>query len=487
MSTSSEELRENADETTVLLLEQNKVIAPQIYKLDEALYIIRKAVPVFFASSLQYVFSVASVFTLGHKGYLELAALSLGSMFASVTGISIFYGAISALDTLCPQGYTSGNPKMVGVYLQRAIIIILLGFIPVSFIWWESGTILVYLGQDEETSAYAQKFLRWSILGAPATFIFWCVEKFLQGQGIMHATSYVLIIISPISIVLNYALVWWEPIALGFIGAPIAINISNWLMLIFSILYIKYINGHQAWGGWTRTCLDDWSSFMRLAIPGILTACADWWIYELIALASGYFGSISLAAHRLVLTIVLLFFQLPRSISVATSNRVGNLLGEGLISKAKITVNISLILAFISATCSATGILIFRDSLGYLFTNKEEVIKLTATILPLCALFQPSDAIGIIGGGILRGQGRQKVISIIYLSAYYKFALPVGLLLAFKFNFELVGLWSGVTGGSILMGIGIFTAVITTNWEWEVEECKRRIKVDSLEDEVLEV
>lgn len=123
----------------------------------------------------------------------------------------------------------------------------------------------------------------------------------------------------------------------------------------------------------------------------------------------------------------------------------------------------------------------------YLFTNKEEVIKLTATILPLCALFQLSDAMGIIGGGILRGQGRQKTISLIYLSAYYKFALPVGLLLAFKFNFGLIGLWSGVTGGSMLMGIGIFIAVITTNWEWEVEECKRRVKVDSLEDEVLEV
>ncbi|GES81982.1 MATE efflux family protein [Rhizophagus clarus] len=443
MSTSNEELRENANETTVLLPVQNNVITPQTRNLDEALYIFQKAVPVFFASFLQYIFSVASVFTLGHMGYVELAALSLSSMFASVTGISIIYGATSALDTLCPQGYTSGNPKMVGVYLQRAIIIIILGFIPISFIWWESGIILVYLGQDEEASAYAQKFLRWSILGAPATFIFWCVEKFLQGQGIMQATSYVLIIISPISIILNYALVWWEPIALGFIGAPIATNISNWLMLILSILYIKYIDGHQAWGGWTRACLDDWSSFTRLAIPGILTACADWWIYESIALASGYFGSISLAAHRLQLQI--------------------------------------------GATCSATGILIFRDSLGYLFTDKEEVIKLTATILPLCALFQISDATGIIGGGILRGQGRQKTISIIYLSAYYKFALPVGLLLAFKFNYELFGLWSGVTGGSILMGIGIFTAVITTNWEWEVEECKRRIKVDSLEDEILEV
>ena len=124
----------------------------------------------------------------------------------------------------------------------------------------------------------------------------------------MQATSYVLLIVSPFSIILNYVLVLWEPMALGFIGAPIATNISNWLTLILSIFYVKYFDGYQAWGGWTRACLDDWSSFTRLAIPGILTACADWWIFELIALASGYFGNVSLAAHRLVLTISLLFF-----------------------------------------------------------------------------------------------------------------------------------------------------------------------------------
>jgi ABC-type enterochelin transport system permease subunit len=66
MLISSEELRENTNETTVLLTGQNNVITPQIRNLDEALYIFQKAVPVFFASSLQYIFSVASVFTLGH-------------------------------------------------------------------------------------------------------------------------------------------------------------------------------------------------------------------------------------------------------------------------------------------------------------------------------------------------------------------------------------------------------------------------------------
>ena len=70
MSTSNEVQQENANEITVLLPRQNNVITPQIsqnHNLDEALYIFQKAVPVFFALFLQYVFSVASVFTLGHK------------------------------------------------------------------------------------------------------------------------------------------------------------------------------------------------------------------------------------------------------------------------------------------------------------------------------------------------------------------------------------------------------------------------------------
>ncbi|CAG8505765.1 3321_t:CDS:2 [Funneliformis mosseae] len=481
------------NETTALLPNIDNVIASHVslneprlpFNLNEAFYILQKSFPIWLATFLQYTFTIISVLTLGHIGPVELAALALGSMYASVSGISIFYGATTALDTLCPQGYTSGNPKMVGVYLQRAIIIILLGFIPISLVWWESGAILVYLGQNEELSAYAQVYLRWSILGAPPIFIFWCVEKFLQAQGIMQATSFVLIIVSPLNILLNYALIWWDKIALGFIGAPIATNISNWLMLILSILYIKYIDGHQAWGGWTRACLYDWSSFMRLAIPGILTSCADWWIYELIALASGYIGNVPLAAHRLVLTIALLFFQLPRSISLATSNRVGNFLGAGLAKKAKITAETSLILALMSAICTSMGIFMFRDSWGYLFTNDEEVVKLTASVLPLCVLFQLSDGIGAIGGGILRGLGKQKIISIIYLSAYYIFALPIGLLLAFKFNLGLIGLWSGVTLASILMGCSIFAVVITTNWEWEVVECSRRIRSDLLEEEVI--
>ena len=42
-------------------------------------------------------------------------------MTSSVTGLSIFYGLSSALDTLLPAAWTSGNPEFVGLWTQRCV------------------------------------------------------------------------------------------------------------------------------------------------------------------------------------------------------------------------------------------------------------------------------------------------------------------------------------------------------------------------------
>ncbi|CAG8528697.1 14937_t:CDS:2 [Acaulospora morrowiae] len=490
-----EQDNQNVDETTILFrndnfsgnaIPLNDCISGDRFDFREALFLLNQAAPALLAFLLQYFLQVASVLTLGHLGSIELAALTLGSMYASITCWSICYGTITALDTLCPQGYTSGNPKMVGVYTQRSILIMMLEFIPIGIIWWVAEDVLISLGQEIELSKLAALYLRYSLWGVPPCLIFWCLEKFLQGQGIMKATTQVLLICCPANLILNYVLVWWEPIALGFVGAPIATSITNWLMLLLTIIYIKYIDGHEAWQGWSRTSLEDWSSFGKLAFPGILTSCADWWIYEIIALVAGFLGGVPLAAHRLILTIALLMFQLPRSVAVASSNRVGNLLGAGLPNRAKITTNVAFILAANGAACNAILLLFFKDSWGYLFSNDKEVVELVAKILPLAALFQLSDGIGAIGSGILRGQGRQKVVAAIYLSAYYLIALPLGLILAFKFNSGLSGLWWSVTCASINMGIGIFIAVSVTDWNLEVNNCLERMNI-SLRDEEVDV
>lgn len=100
---------------------------------------------------------------------------------------------------------------------------------------------------------------------------FEAVKKYLQAQGIMKAATYVLMIASPINFCLNYLLV--HQLGVGFIGAPLATSFSFWLMLILLLAYVKWVNGSEAWGGWSAEAFKEWWPFLRLAIPGIAMVC----------------------------------------------------------------------------------------------------------------------------------------------------------------------------------------------------------------------
>lgn len=62
---------------------------------------------------------VASVISIGHISTTALAAATLGSMTASVSGLSIVQGAASTLDTMLPSAWTSSQPNFVGLWAQR--------------------------------------------------------------------------------------------------------------------------------------------------------------------------------------------------------------------------------------------------------------------------------------------------------------------------------------------------------------------------------
>jgi MATE family multidrug resistance protein len=68
---------------------------------------------------LEYSLVVASVISIGHVSTTALAAATLGSMTASVTGLSIIMGFASTLDTMLPSAWTSDEPRLVGLWTQR--------------------------------------------------------------------------------------------------------------------------------------------------------------------------------------------------------------------------------------------------------------------------------------------------------------------------------------------------------------------------------
>ncbi|KAF9573994.1 hypothetical protein BGW38_008362, partial [Lunasporangiospora selenospora] len=329
-------------------------------------------------------------------------------MFAAVTCWSVSLGTATALDTLCSQSFTSHHPHTLGLHLQRAILILLILFVPIAGIWLSSEHIFSLLGQEPALAQHAAIFLKGLLPGAPAFLIFECVKKFLQAQGNMHASTYVLLIAAPVNVVLNYVFVWNKYIGMGYIGAPIATSISYWNMLLMLLVYIRF-----------------------LAIPGVMMVCTEWWAFEVVSLAASYLGTVALAAQSVVVQTSGLLYTIPFGISIAASNRVGNLIGMGDHRSAKVSSRVSFALAILFGMGNSLMLILFKDRWGRLFSDDADVVSTVAMILPLVALFQISDGLAGVGGGVLRGVGIQHLGAYLNVIAYYLVAFPLGYVLAF--------------------------------------------------------
>ncbi|KAF9285861.1 hypothetical protein BGZ68_003522 [Mortierella alpina] len=420
--------------------------------------LLRYSGPVVLTYVLQNSMQLASLISLGHLGSIELAASSLASMFAAVTCWSVSLGTATR------------HP----VFTIRAILVLMLMFVPIAGVWLSSEYIFLLLGQEAALAEHAAIFLRGLLPGAPAFLIFECVKKYLQAQGNMHASTYVLLIVSPINVVLNYMLVWNKYIGIGYIGAPIATSISYWTMLILLLVYIRFVDGYQGWGGWSMDAFTGWPAFLKLAIPGVLMVCTEWWAFEVVSLAASYLGTIALAGQSVVVQTSSLLYTIPFGISIAASNRVGNLIGKGDHRSAKIASRVSLALAVIFGMVNSTMLIIFKERWGRLFSEDPEVVKTVAMVLPLVALFQISDGIAGVGGGVLRGVGLQHLGAVLNLVAYYLVAFPIGYVLTFKLGFGLKGLWSALCLALWMVSLGEVWVIMKTDWPTEVQKCKAR-------------
>jgi MATE family multidrug resistance protein len=90
---------------------------------QEAKTLVRYALPVFGTHVFEHSIIMSSVISIGHISTVALAAATMGFMTANVTGLSIIQGMSSALDTVLPSAWTSNQPRLVGLWTQRMVVL----------------------------------------------------------------------------------------------------------------------------------------------------------------------------------------------------------------------------------------------------------------------------------------------------------------------------------------------------------------------------
>lgn len=304
----------------------------------EAKTVVAYSIPLTATFVLQYSINVASIFAVGHIGKVELAAVSLANMSNAITCLAPFQGLATSLDTLCAQAYGSGHKHLVGLQCQRMAFFLLSLAVPVIFLWLFSEPILIMLVPDRDTAQLAALYLKIMIFSIPGVILFECGKRFTQAQGLFRATTYVLIVAAPLNVFINWLLVW--KIGLGFVGAPIAVAITESLLPLFLFLYVWFVDGRQCWGGMSKRAFSNWWVMIRLALPGMIMVEAEWLAFEIMTLLSSRFGVEYLAAQSVLATLTTISYQIPFPMSIAASTRVANLIGAEMVQAAKITAKV---------------------------------------------------------------------------------------------------------------------------------------------------
>uniref|UniRef100_A0A8C2XGA7 Multidrug and toxin extrusion protein n=1 Tax=Cyclopterus lumpus TaxID=8103 RepID=A0A8C2XGA7_CYCLU len=419
--------------------------------------------PVVIAQLMVFAVSFVSTIFCGHLGRTELAGVSLAIAVINVTGVSIGSGLASACDTLISQTFGSNNLLRVGVILQRAILILLLACFPCWAILVNTEPILLAVRQEPEVARLSQMYVNIFMPALPATFMYSLLARYLQNQGIIWPQVFTGLVVNLLNALINYIFLY--VLDLGVAGSAVANTISQFSLASFLYAYIMWKGLHKAtWGGWSKECLQDWGSYINLAIPSMIMMCVEWWTYEIGGFLAGLISEVELGAQAVVYELATVAYMFPLGFSIAGNVRVGSALGAGDTEQAKLSAKLTMFCAVSVSICLSIVIGGLHNHISYIFTYDEQIRQRVSDVIALYAAFVILDAIAAASGGIIRGTGKQKIGAICNILGYYGVGFPIGVSLMFAAKMGIKGLWSGLFICVFLQSSFMIFYLLRMNW-----------------------
>lgn len=442
--------------------------------------------PLIASSLLQNILQVISVMFVGHLGELALSGASMATSFAGVTGFSLMMGMGSALDTLCGQSYGAKQYHVLGIHMQRAMLVLTLVGIPLAVVWAYTGRLLVLFGQDPEIAVEAGAYARWLVPAIFAYGLLQCLVRFLQSQNVVFPMMLCSGATTLLHLLVCWALVFKS--GLGSKGAALANAVSYWINVLLLALYVKLSPScKKTWTGFSREALRDIPGFVKLALPSAVMVCLEFWSFEFLVLMSGLLPNPKLETSVLSISLstASMVYMIPFGLGAAASTRVSNELGAGRPQAARLAVRVVLALAVAEALVVGTTMVLVRGLWGYAYSNEAEVVKYVGLMLPILALSNFLDGIQCVLSGVARGCGWQKICAFVNLGAYYIVGIPSAIVLAFVFHIGGRGLWTGIICGLFVQVLLFLTITLCSNWEKEAGKARDRVRSSSIPENIV--
>lgn len=408
--------------------------------------ILKLAMPIIIGN-LGFIFiGVGDVIVAGRHSTETLAAISIANAIISclmMLGIGILCSISAVLSNYRGQGklvekffFPSLKFAMVLACITSLLIFL---FIP----------IIDKLGYDIGLNSIIKDYFYVTAFATFGAYLHCMSKEFLQAYEIVVFPNVLNIISIFFNIGLNIILVFgWGIIpSMGAIGLAIASLVTRYFMGVVLFIYcFRKINILKS-----SESKEYYKDLLKVGFPASLAIMIEFVAFNIIAVIMGRVSGIYAAAHNLLCTLTSVSFMVPLAISSATSVKVGfsNGANDFIALKKYAFSGIKISVGFMAFSAIILGI--FPKFFVSLFTTDIALIKVCLPIVYVLCSFQIFDGLQVSLSGIFRGIKQTKVVMLSNLLAYWCFAFPLGLILAFNYNLNLLGFWISLGVSVILL------------------------------------
>jgi putative MATE family efflux protein len=396
------------------------------------------ALPVTVSSLLQRAEGIVAVFLVGGLGAVPIAAVGLGQLLAFIA-TTLVSGLSVGSNVVMAQLWGARRYDDAGQAARHFLgLSILISLALLSFGLLLNRFAMELLGAQADVIRLALPYSNLIFLLIPFTILLQVLSSILQGTGDTKTPMYAMIVVNLLHIVIAFPLIYgrWGLPELGVNGAAIAVGIAEATGCIYLLLRCRAMLQR-----FHRLRFDLIRTIWRVGAPVSgerIVQQAGILLYTKIVLM---YGTVAYAAHQVGLSIESLSFLPGYGFAIAAATMVGQSIGAGKYTRAKLENWEANRLAAYMMSVMGVIFFFFPYALLRAFTSDEAVIDLGTNFLKIVALLQIPLALTMVVAGSLRGAGDTRFIMVATMIGMWGVRIPIAVLVGYWLNLGVIYVW----------------------------------------------
>lgn len=387
----------------------------------------------------------------GHAGADDLAGVSVGA--------GLFYPLLASIIGLLMAG-TPLMAQLIGRKERESLPFIVRSGMVIGLSVWALFTAAYFFFIDDLLASLAleaavehiARYYLMTMIGVVFFLALMIPLRCLTDTAGSTSISMKLFLMAPvINGIFNYLFIYGHggmP-ALGGIGAGLATMMTYGFLLGLFLLVVmksKDLGGRQIFSSLALRS-KDLREYLVVGVPSGLSIFMEMSLFSLIIVFLSRYGTDALAAYQIADNFASLVYMLPVSCSMALTILIATAVGAGDMTLARRYKKAGFVVALAGAMMTASFTVLFRNSIGSVYTDDAAVALIAGQFLIYSAGWQLFDAISTPIQGILRGLKDTRISFILMVLAYWGGCFPMSLFLDSHTALGADSFWLGLDFG----------------------------------------